>query len=911
MGDPSDVLSVSDVAPRVAAQEVTGFIDDAAVVASSLPELVTPESAVISATMEDRVHTITDVLARPVVVADFTWSDGNALGDVLKTLDFPQILFDKSANLVNKLNYFTYLRADVCVRIVVNANTFQAGKLLTYFTPFEPLVGNRKLAVNHFSAFSTYPHVINDASTGNVAELRIPYVAPYASYRLTDKIGNIGTLEMRVLNPLKTGDCNVTIYAWFTNISVDIPSGTELALTSTQAARRNIIRSTDFVAHVAGEEKGKSKVISSTLDKISTVASALVSVPVVGQVAAPVMWVTKFASTLAEYFGYSKSHNISTPCVMTNVPGYGFTNANGVDSSVVLATSHENSIEPRGDVFGSKVDDMDITAIVKHRALVDTFKLKTTDIQDTVLFTIPVTPGWCVKALGVYRPTPTAYVASMFQYWRGGLRYKIQAAKTAYHSGRVRISYIPAQVNPVTVDDYEQTYSWVLDLRNSSEIEFTIPYNNITEWALSRLVSETEAIPSIAIGSVVISVLNPLRAPSTVTQELDFNIWIAGDSDLQFAVPSFGNYVPSLPNLQAGLTSDATDFVAHVLGSQQDRGFNDMDDKPQLFSMKVPEKIDPCKNTIGEIVTNLRYLTRRFGYLAGFTANEDLQVEVPLNYFGQLYDPASTTDISEISLPPIDYISFLYRFYRGGLRFKFMKKTKGINGLTDYQEAVLMPGIESVTVPTQVPVSTTTTSLFDKFFKGANSFVHRAYCIMSPIMEVTTPFYSQTPIKPIVGIDSSQPTQLEPAALMYRSVSADTDNGVDILKASHDDFSFGWLIGAPFLREKVSNTLVVEVLSTSTLTEEGIEFRVSGVTLTRVLLPGVYEIESSLPANVDAKKNGTADVLPAPPLRLGVSSNPNTNSLVFGNPWPAELDVAGTLTNVKAVGNFTLTIKLN
>lgn len=813
IGDVTSSSATTDVSPTTTTQQVTGFIDDASNMNVSLPAVVSPTLNAIKDSMETRTHSIIDVISRPVEVARGTWTDTETLGTILQNLSFPQAIFDASPNVVDKLNFFAFLRADVCVRVMVNANTFQQGKLLGYFTPFTQYVGERANVSDFISSYTTFPYVINDASVGNSTDLLIPYVAPYSSYRLFDKTGNIGNFTLRVLNGLQSGNCNYTVYAWFTNISVDLPSGLNNALTADAVVVKQLRaaikhygnkRVSDrlnsamkvFKAQIAGETEQKSnRLISSTFHAIHEAGQLVAGIPMLAPVAGPVSWVAKAIAHVAEYFGYSKTQDVSGMRKIGQIPAYGYTNASGIDSGVVLGCTQDNAIEARGDMFGSKVDDMDISYLVKHRCYVDGFTMSTGDSATTLLYSFPVTPGWCkfVSTEGCFQPTMTAFVASIFNFWRGGLKYKIQAAKTAYHSGRLRIVYIPGSFS-TDVDSPEQAYNWIFDLRTQSEIEFSIPYNNILEWQPCNLTDQVAS--NTSTGTIRIEVFNELRAPDSVAQNIEFNVWISGESDLQFSVPTFQRYVPSLPGITAP-------FRAQVLGAAQDAGFNDMSDKPKMFETSHANRVDPCKFSIGEYVSNLRYLTRRFSPFFNLGNGEGDYVELPNYYFGSPFVFGQT--LSTFKMPPLDYISYIYRFFRGGTRWKAM--LSGPVTFGGYQEMILAHGVPSVRSP-----STISEVLYNRFFSGTCTFAHRVWNIVNPVIEVTAPFYSQVPIRAIVGTDEPQPPFLEDSAVLYKKqvFGTNADANVEFYRAASDDFTFGWVVGPPRLRPRDGAVTVLE-----------------------------------------------------------------------------------------------------
>lgn len=858
MGDAANIISQPDVAPSTASQQVTGFIDDATTMDVSLPQLTEPTLNVIRDSMESRLHTIVDVLSRPVTVSRGLWQAGDIQETQILELDFPQAIFDNSPNVVDKLNYFAFLRADVCIRVMVNANTFQQGKLIGYFTPFTQYVGERRAVSDYLTANTCFPYVINDASVGNTTNLVIPYVAPYSSYRLFDKTGNIGSFFLKILNPLRGGDAYFTVQAWFTNISVDLPSGLLNDLTADTTLINDVKRMIDqepdahrrvrrvvnrYKAQVATEGEQKSRgFISSTFHQIHEVGRMASKYPMIADVAIPLSWIAKAIAHVAEYFGYAKPQDVGSSCKFAQIPAYGFTNAGGIDQATVLGSSIENSLEPRGDMFGSQMDDMDINYVCAHRCFVRSFNMTTAQLAGTELVSFPVTPGWCVldTTERCYRPTALAFVASMFNLWRGGIRYKIQAAKTAYHSGRIRIVYIPGSFNS-TVDSADQAYNWVFDMRNQSEIEFTIPYNNILEWQQCNLTDDIESLTSI--GTVRIEVFNQLRAPDSVAADIDFNIWTAGESDMQFSIPTFQRYVPSLPTQPVFGEPSKGRYIAHVLGTAQDHGFNDMADKPKLFETSHSSKVDPCKYSIGEMVTNLRYLTRRFASTQSLSIGDSniVRWQFPNYYFGSAFDP-ETDDITTFKVTPIDYISFLYRFFRGGMRWKAMYQGPVISG--GYQEFILAHGVPSSRQPTSIE-----DSVYNRFFTMASTFWHRTFNNINPVCEVMAPFYSQVPIRAITGVDVAQPTFLEDSSVLYRGqiYASSPNDSVEILRAGADDFTFGWMVGPPRLRPRDGSFLQLD-LSGVSLFYESPTYQINAVGGSVALPAGNYQI---LGANVD------------------------------------------------------------
>jgi hypothetical protein len=313
------------------------------------------------------------------------------------------------------------------------------------------------------------------------------------------------------------------------------------------------------------------------------------------------------------------------------------------------------------------------------------------------------------------------------------------------------------------------------------------------------------------------------------------------------------------------------------------------------------DMVSPCKLSIGEHVSNLRYLTRRFGIAqSNTTSGTDLYLELPSYYFGKVYNPVDN-NLATYRITPIDYISWIYRFFRGGIRWKVLARSDGID--QGYQEAALVNNFESTR-----EIATITKAVFDVIFVQAQSFWHRVYTILNPVLEVTVPYYSQVPVRPIVGSDTPQPRLLEDNAVLYHSHITGSSGGIDIMKAAHDDFSFGWLVGPPQLRPRVTPVLTASTPSTG-ITENGSVFIIAGVPITPSSFEnGSYNILGSSPATLKVTylDTSTADAEFTGGL---VTKNGSTGSIRVLNPKPGEaIDVTATLATYNGAGSNTFIV---
>lgn len=925
MQDPTTNIEEADPSPASMPQEILTFVDDTATQKASLPEMKSPHSSIMAPGSELRTHTIEDILSRPTKITQQTWSVGQTQNTDIYNVAFPDAIIDASDIIKDKLQNFTYLRADICVRVILNASTFQQGKLLAYFAPFSRVVGTRATLNEHLPGKTAFPSTVLDAATGNSGDLRIPFVSPYTHYNLTTQQGDMGNLKITVLNRLQTlENCTVTVFAWFENIDLGVPTARpNLALASARNISKSSVTTSDkemlynlikkgiirvkktantsgnlefltpyksqcddelsslferleikpkFVSQIAEDkEKSQKGLVTETLEHIGGAASGLKNLPVLGDVFKPVEWIANSASKVSALLGLSKPTSVETQSKFQNVPGFGFTHTDGLDQSVMLACKPDNQLQMRGDLFGSNVDEMDINYIAAHSCWFQTFfwPASVDPLVAPTLNEIAVHPGISPFFQGNYEPTLTAFVSAPFRYWRGGLTYKIQAAKTSFHSGRIRIAYVPSGQLAQNYN-LDTCYSWVMDLRTSDQIEFTIPYISNTQYKEVTLAG-IDGAPNTnsTTGVLVTEVLNALRAPDTVSQTIDLNMWISGASDFQLAIPDFDRYrigngtvnstaprneletvtkkTVSVEEAQDLLpkqdTSDkpkrigkrsipdedydfSSGYESQVLGNFQDQGFNDFSDAAQMFGMKSTDQLTPKTLTIGEDISNVRSLIKRFGKVANGVINRRAaEFYVGNGYFGSQ---------EEREVVPLRYFSWIYRFWRGGIRYKYnffpedAFLTKATNPATTQTEAtvvrstddspeVTVTGVYNANPLPAIGLLQQNNAGVTTYDRGAN-FVHRAFVGLNPCVEVTAPYYSNTPILPITaptGIPLSD-INYNATSLAYRGkvmsedfwdgqswseiASDQTRQSVNYYTAAADDFSMGWLVGPPYLK---------------------------------------------------------------------------------------------------------------
>ena len=116
----------------------------------SVEEVPMPSSTIQMALNDSTTHELTTILERPVNLGTFEWKSTDEqlpfliniskyeADDVkaLKTLNFPQAIFENSPIVVDKLRNFQYFKADIEIEVKINAQPFLQGGLLGVYNPY-------------------------------------------------------------------------------------------------------------------------------------------------------------------------------------------------------------------------------------------------------------------------------------------------------------------------------------------------------------------------------------------------------------------------------------------------------------------------------------------------------------------------------------------------------------------------------------------------------------------------------------------------------------------------------------------------------------------------------------------------------------------------------------------------------
>nr|WPV63210.1 MAG: capsid protein [Wufeng shrew dicistrovirus 13] len=802
----ADSNSPPDANIVIQTQPLTTFVDDAPTVDTTpfVPLVKVPQTLTVQ---DDSDHSsIYKWLARPQIVNSIDWSSttaalsNHAVSSTtlplspLASITFPIDLINSSLALRRKLENFAFFRANVRVRVVVNASPFQSGRLWCAYTPYFDT--DSIMLYETLSGLTGFPGIEIDVASGSVGEFTIPYCSPYAYFDLIRGLGTFGELRIYPLSALSTGTAEVKVFAWFENpeLSVAAPISISSALSSGTADITSLMLygglfsflSGQLQKHGESEVQSTSGVVSSVTAAVGKAAGALGEVPVVGTFLKPVGWVANIASRVASTFGWSVPNSVKSLEPIVNLPGFGASHVEGLDFGVSLSAFQNNSIVPTEYAFGTSDDEMDLSYATRRPSVYAKYRWAVADGWPEIIGAFPVTPF--PFRFGCVNPPLLSYVTSFFSFWRGSLKYRVAVTKTGFHSGRLRIAFSPSSgaLNPSASD----SYNFVLDLRETSEITFTIPFVFPAMYA-----------PVIEdIGRLEISVLNSLRAPDNVAQTVDVFVWISGGDDFELAAPTSPGMIASFvdPETRLPPVSEADeDEIPHAQMLQyvsDDLAMQSTSDDMSLMPLSPPVELSPF--CIGERIHSLRQLSRRFSVTNGysFVEGESLNEKLYRSFTHEIVSVVSTTtsypiaslDSHTIATNILQRLSMIYRFNMGSIRYKVVPMRLPLNNMSIFSTLYVPPASPPAAAPFNFPGS-------------SGVPFHITYPHINPVHEISIPAYTNGANRVNESSADAFPMIRQPFAHLQSYPPMYPDEVLDLvlLAAGGDDFSFGWLTGAP------------------------------------------------------------------------------------------------------------------
>jgi hypothetical protein len=495
----------------------------------------------------DDMADLDSFLARPVLIASYTWAGTDAIGASLANFN-PHSLWLTNAAVARKLNDFYRISFDLTVRTSISTSATSFGILqhqwLThgYAVPSAMTEADSSTADNVNTCMQgRFTHELDAAESGDV-ELTIPWMSPDPFHVLGTTL-SMGRVVVYVRQPLGNSvnmseimPTTVRVWAYASNVRLDVPMERHSGKASAAYVRKLADRKRQ-----AGAKGG----VEQAADALRAGFGAVKSVPFIGQFAAVGETVAGAVGAIANFFGFTKERFVSPLTqsrLMTLSAQYP---TDGVDSSRILALTQKASvsIDPR-ITGGDGVDEMSYAFLSAYGATRLTyFTWTTAQAVGTVLTTISVCPTANKVETANRFYSALGFVGRHFQYWHGSMLYRVRVGFSAQHRGKLQIIYFPNLVlTPFTEDPTNISGNIIWEVEAGEPLDFTINWAVAKNFLRLIPVSATATLPDTSItascnGAFQIRVQSLLTAPDNAATVYG-EVYATPAPDIQYYLPA-------------------------------------------------------------------------------------------------------------------------------------------------------------------------------------------------------------------------------------------------------------------------------------------------------------------------------------------------------------------------------------
>lgn len=493
-------------------------------------------------------------LSRPVRIANFTWVESEGPGTT-RTYN-PWQLYFSDARVRYKLNNFAFLQCKLKIKVLVNASPFYFGRMYMGYQPLPTLTpttisadaGNR-----HFIPYSQRPHIWIDLEDNAGGEMTLPYfyqqnwINAQSNQAMIDQgqLSFINYTSLASANGVVGAGVTVSIYAWAEDVHL---SGPSVGLAT---------QSRSDVMDVQSDEYGDG-VVSGPASAVARAASMLEKVPVIGVFATATRIGAAAVAGIASLFGWTNVPVIedARPVHQEPFPQLASTQIAFPVQKLTLDPKNELSVDPR--VVGlTAEDELQIAHLCQKESYLTTATWNNADLVDDIIFSSRVTPRM-FDTTGGTNPkvfmTPMCWVSSLFAHWRGDIIFKFKVVASKYHKGRLRVSFDPSGSSASNILNDVNTsnvvFTSIIDLGESNEVEFAVPYqqaiayltNRENDFTSATVPFSTSSTPTFGYdplydnGTICVRVLTRLTSP-LLSSTVRVMVSVRAGSNIEFANP--------------------------------------------------------------------------------------------------------------------------------------------------------------------------------------------------------------------------------------------------------------------------------------------------------------------------------------------------------------------------------------
>lgn len=516
---------------------------------------VTPTTAGTSSELND----LKEYFRRPRIIAsgNIPTSRGSVKTVAFNSATFNTMFPDGNKRLIGA----TGLRAKVVYTLQIACSAFHQGIMVMCWQYGDG--SNQTFKRYEYTGSTTsLPHVRLDVSSSTMSQMSIPYLntSEYLDLSETWAHGHINLNSLTAF-PLPTGAGAPTYKLYIHLEDLQLIGANPYARTNLtpQAGRQ--------LSPLADEAEKEGFPFSSAGFALSrTVRWIAKGVPSLSSIAGPTAWAIGRASGALRAFGFSKPQIVEPYSRMIKRVNVAENNVDVPSNTNVIGALACNTLAVNPRFGGSDVDEMALSYVLAQYSQVCNFTFSTSVVSAAAIYATRVSPSYmwlrAPSALpagnfpaptgagasrnGIY-PSNLFYWASAFRYWRGSFKYRFTFAKTKFHGGRVMAAFIPSRTIGLAASNTANTvqgpeidgvavqpfgYTAIFDLRDGAVFEFEVPY--ISEIPFIRFNED--------IGSLTLSVLDPLIGTGSVANFTSVIVEVAGGSDFELSCPCGPRY---------------------------------------------------------------------------------------------------------------------------------------------------------------------------------------------------------------------------------------------------------------------------------------------------------------------------------------------------------------------------------
>jgi hypothetical protein len=582
---------------------------------------------------------VSKYLEKPQRVTTFVWPTTSGINDPILSYNELWDIVSAVPTWLEKLRGFQGLKATLCLRLVLAAGPYYAGRVrLAYYPAATQALRKYTAHISDAIPFSQLPGVDLDCNHP-ISELQIPFKAPQMYHQMTEAPNSWGSARIAVIAPLRTGPDNAqnvsaTLWAYMKDVTLYGQTHPDIFLT--QSLVEDKIMPTDM----------ETKPISTTLAHTGGALQSLAKIPLLKPYLGIPSWINSALHKTAISLGYSKPEATGMLNRVSVNSTYNAATGDGVVATNPLSLTCDAKLAGIYDLNRTDQDETSINFIKTQNSYWRNFTISTTQTVGTNVYTEFVGPSTFIKDLGDTEGylTPLAYCSNLFGLYRGAVTYELVFHKTSFHRGSVVVTFQPAVSVVPTLDNSTYLYREVIDFTNDNKFCFTVPFINGYEY-----------LPTgTPFGRLDILIVNPLQSPETVSNVIDVSVYVKAHDSMHFGKPRDNRLTWNSPFVTQSLEESI---------EMQDLGFVGS-------STETKFETGPLLRCMSENVTSILQFAKRF-----FQVNTTAIGTTEGNFMD--FNPWYMYTDSTIASPEkeaakndkrLSYFSAPYAFFRGGMQ---------------------------------------------------------------------------------------------------------------------------------------------------------------------------------------------------------------------------------------------------